>query len=107
MSKKDLHVTGNGSSNKKEKRSLSKRQKSIIRTLVQMKGRPVTVAAISEKLAVSNRTVLRELPSVEKWLDENDFHFIKKRGTGLAIVEDLETYGLLEELLYIENEAVL
>ena len=107
MSKKDLHVTGNGSSNKKEKRSLSKRQKSIIRTLVQMKGRPVTVAAISEKLAVSNRTVLRELPFVEKWLDENDFHFIKKRGTGLAIVEDLETYGLLEELLYIENEAVL
>ena len=106
MSKKDLHVTGTGPANKKGKRSLSKRQKEIIRTLVQMKGRPVTMAAISEKLSVSNRTILRELPSVEEWLDENDFHFIRKRGTGLAIVEDSETYALLEELLYIENEAV-
>ena len=79
MSKKDHHVTGPGPVNKKEKQSLSKRQKEIIRTLVQMKGRPVTTAAISEKLSVSNRTVLRELPSVEKWLDENDFHFVRKQ----------------------------
>ena len=106
MSKKDHHVTGPGPVNKKEKQSLSKRQKEIIRTLVQMKGRPVTTAAISEKLSVSNRTVLRELPSVEKWLDENDFHFVRKRGTGVAIVEDSENLALVEELLHIEKEAM-
>ncbi len=106
MTKQDPNASGKSPGNKKEKNNLSKRQKAIIHTLVQMKGRPVTVAAISEKLSVSNRTVLRELPQVEEWLEENDFRFVRKRGTGVAIEETAENLALVEELLHIEKEVV-
>ena len=90
----------------KKRKDLSNRQKSIIRMMVQMKGNPVTVAAISEKLSVSSRTILREMPAVEDWLFENDFRFVRKRGKGLAIEETPENLAMIEELLFIERDAV-
>lgn len=88
---------------KKGKGVLSKRQKSIIQMLVQMHEGPVTVNAISEKLNVSSRTVLRDMPGIEEWLEENDFNFIKKPGVGLQIMESQEQLELIGELLEVEN----
>lgn len=100
------NTSENKTSAGKKERNLSKRQKSIIRMMVQMKGNPITVAAISEKLNVSSRTVLREMPTVEKWLSDNDFRFVRKRGMGMAIEETPENLALVEELLTIEKDVV-
>lgn len=83
--------------------ALSKRQKAIIQLLVQMNTRPVTVSAISEKLGVSSRTILREVPVIEKWMTDNDFHFVRKPGVGLSIAEDPENLRLIQELLEVEQ----
>lgn len=84
-------------------RSLTSRQREIIRILTKTARNPVPVGAISEKLNVSSRTVLRELPAIEKWLNENDFTFIRKPGVGLALDEDPESIRFLEELLGLEQ----
>ena len=34
---------------------------------------PITIQAISEKLKLSSRTVLREMPRINEWFEENDF----------------------------------
>ena len=81
--------------------TLTSRQRDIIRILSKTAGNPIPVGAVSEKLDVSSRTVLRELPAIEKWLDENDFTFIRKPGVGLSIEEDPESIKLLQELLDI------
>ena len=82
---------------------LSKRQKTIIQMLTRMAGKPVTIATISEKLGVSSRTVLREMPVIERWLDDNDFRFVRKPGVGLTVSEDAESLALLEELLEVQD----
>lgn len=87
----------------KKRNSLSKRQKSIIGILTQMNGKAITVSAISEKLNVSSRTILRELPSIEQWMSDNDFHFNRKPGKGLSISETQENLELIDELLHVEN----
>lgn len=83
--------------------TLTARQREIVRILAKTAGNPIPVGAVSEKLNVSSRTVLRELPAVEHWLQENDFTFIRKPGVGLAIEEDPESIRLLEELLGLEQ----
>lgn len=83
--------------------TLTARQREIVRILAKTAGNPVPVGAVSEKLNVSSRTVLRELPAIEHWLSENDFTFIRKPGVGLAIEEDPESIRLLEELLGLEQ----
>lgn len=87
----------------KTKTSLSRRQKQIIQILVQMDTRPVTVAAIAEKLKVSSRTILRELPLIEDWMNENDFRFSRKTGVGLQIMESQTNLDLIRELLELEH----
>lgn len=94
---------GNFKKNKKTKTSLSRRQKQIIQIIVQMEGRPITVAAIAEKLKVSSRTILRELPLIEDWMCENDFTFVRKTGVGLQIMENAANLDLIRELLEIEH----
>ncbi|MBO8434846.1 MAG: HTH domain-containing protein [Tyzzerella sp.] len=50
-----------------EKSGLTSRQKAIIQILTQFTAtNPVTVSAISEKLKLSSRTILREMPKIEK-----------------------------------------
>lgn len=88
-------------SNVPSSRTLTSRQREIVRLLAKTAGSPVPVGAVSEKLGVSSRTVLRELPAIENWLEENDFTFIRKPGVGLSIEEDPEAIRLLEELLDI------
>ncbi len=92
-----------GKHGKERQSSLSVRQKTILQTLAQMAPRPVTLAVISEKLGVSSRTVLREMPAIEKWLTDNDFRFSRKPGIGMTIEEENENLELIRELLEMEN----
>ncbi len=80
-------------------RTLTARQQEIVKILAKTAGNPVPVGAISEKLKVSSRTILRELPAIEHWLHENDFTFVRKPGVGLSIEEDPQSIQLLLELL--------
>lgn len=82
---------------------LTARQKSIIRILADMEAKAITVAAIAEKLDVSKRTILREIPVVEDWMEENDFIFSRKPGVGLSIDENEENICLIKELLEEEK----
>lgn len=85
-------------------KKLNSRQKEIIQILTKSTvTSPITIAAIAEKLSLSSRTVLREMPKIEAWLEENEFKFIKKPGVGLVIDEDLENQKLILELLEIEK----
>ena len=87
-----------------KKSGLTSRQKAIIEILTKFTAaNPVTVSAISEKLKLSSRTILREMPKIEKWLSDNEFKFIRKPGVGLVLDESLENQKLILELLEIEN----
>lgn len=86
------------------KSKLTSRQKDIIQILTKFTASPpVTVGMISEMLGVSSRTILREIPHVERWLTQNDFHFIRKPGVGLILDENVENRKLILELLEIES----
>ena len=89
---------------RKRKNTLSSRQKEIIRILIEMESETTTVAAISEQIGVSTRTVLREMPAVEQWLLENDFNFSRKHGVGLSIQETPEHLDLIRRLQYSRDE---
>lgn len=82
---------------------LTPRQRSIIEVLAKTAGNPVPVGAVSEKLGVSSRTVLRELTSVESWLKENGFTFTRKPGVGILIEQDHADAPPLETLLDTEK----
>ena len=87
-----------------KKKKLMSRQKQIIQILTKSTNKnPITISTIPEILNVSSRTVLREMPKIEEWLDENGFNFIKKPGVGLIIDESLENQQLILELLEVEN----
>lgn len=87
-----------------KKNALTLRQKNIIQILTSPNNNDfITISNIAEKLGLSTRTVLRDIPSVEKWLYENDFNFIKKPGVGLLINESLENKEFILELLKFEN----
>ena len=87
-----------------KKKKLMSRQKQIIQILTKSTNKnPRTISTIAEILNVSSRTVLREMPKIEEWLDENGFNFIKKPGVGLIIDESLENQQLILELLEVEN----
>ena len=78
------------------------RQKQIILMLIENGNVPKTIKDISIELNVSSRTIVRELPFIEKFLFENDFKFIKKSGVGIFIDESYDKLNFLKELL--ENE---
>ena len=60
-----------------KKSGLTKRQKEIIQILAQFTAdHPITVQTISEKLNLSSRTILREMPGIDAWFEENDFHLV-------------------------------
>lgn len=83
---------------------LNLRQKEIIKILTKSTiNNPITTSAIAKEMSLSSRTVLREMPKIEEWLDENEFKFIKKPGVGLIIDENLDNQQLILELLEIEK----
>ena len=87
---------------------ITSRVKEILRLLIGADfSNTITVNDIAEKLNVSSRTILREMPQVEKWLKSNKFNFIKKPGVGLLLDENLEGKNRLQQLLdgyYVEKQ---
>lgn len=79
---------------------LTPRAEKIIRILLRFSpDSPVTIGIISEELGVSDRSVQRELPTVEKWMKHNGFCFVRKRSVGLLIKEPADKLKELEALL--------
>lgn len=77
---------------------LTERMKHIIRILATSPpSRPLTTAMISEELGLSRRTVMREMPDIERWLEENGYAFTKKPGVGLLLKETEERRSLLAQ----------
>ncbi|MDO4323418.1 MAG: transcription antiterminator [Lachnospiraceae bacterium] len=67
---------------------LTSRAEKIIRILARFpQDHPVTISVISEELGVSDRSVQRELPIVEKWLTGHGFDFSRRRSVGLVLHE--------------------
>lgn len=86
------------------KAKLTFRQKKLIRILLPYTiEEPATIGLLSEKLGVSTRTILREIPAVEEWLEENGFQLQKRPGFGIALEETLESRQYLSELLDFEE----
>jgi len=86
------------------RKKITSRQKEIILIIAKNPiDVPITISDIANKLQVSTRTVLREMSSIEKWLDENDFELVKKPGVGLILNETLEEKQFLLELINEEN----
>lgn len=80
--------------------TITSRQISIIEMLAQAAPEFVTVAVIAGKLAVSARTVLRELPDIEAWMEANGFQFVRKPSVGLSIQEPAEKIQFLLKRLH-------
>ena len=91
-----------------KKSGLTKRQKLIIEMLAAFNADdPITIQAISEKLKLSSRTVLREMPRINEWFEENDFKLVKKPRIGMYVDEDAETRNYIKELVDMdENKPV-
>lgn len=64
---------------------------------------PVTIQAISDRLKLSSRTILREMPQIDAWFLENDFCLVKKPRIGLYVDEDQQTRTFLKELVDMDH----
>lgn len=87
-----------------KKKKISSRQKEIILMLAQNpSNKPITISEVAQELNISTRTVLRDMSSIENWLDENDFKFVKKPGVGIYLDETLDSKQFIIELLQEEK----
>ncbi len=80
---------------------LTSRNKNMISLLLE-EDNYVTVRFIAEKINVSSRTVLRELNSIENWLNKKGIVLEKKKGIGIRI--NLQEKDRKVLLNYIERE---
>ena len=87
-----------------KRKKISSRQKEIILMLAQNpSNKPITISEVAQQLNISTRTVLRDMSSIENWLDENDFKFVKKPGVGIYLDETLDSKQFIIELLQEEK----
>lgn len=63
----------------------------------------ITISDIANELGVSSRTVLRELPAVEKWLLHKGFGLDKKTGVGIRIKGSQEEKQELINIINVEQ----
>ena len=73
-------------------------QKLIERLLTLPQGW-VTAAMLAESIGVSRRTVLRELPGVERWIAAAGYRFVRSPGQGLLLDEPPERREEMRRLL--------
>ena len=71
----------------------------LIGALAEMPSVWVTAAVLGESIGVSRRTVMRELPCIEKWLHAAGFHLTRHAGRGLRLEEDDDRRTALRALL--------
>jgi mannitol operon transcriptional antiterminator len=81
------------------------RAKSILQKIC-MENNYVTISGIANELGVSSRTILRELPVVESWLDERGHTLDKKTGIGIRVKGTLEDRQSLISMLNEQKEEV-
>ncbi|MCH4889526.1 transcription antiterminator [Acidaminobacter sp. JC074] len=77
---------------------LSNRKKQILAILIR-EDAYVTAANISKELSVSRRTILRELASVEEWLNQQGIDLKKVTGKGMCITVDQDVRSELSKQL--------
>ena len=66
----------------------------------------ITISDIASGLGVSSRTVLRELPVVEKWLEHRGFSLDKKTGVGIRVNGSQKEKEELSEIINVEKGEV-
>ena len=71
----------------------------LIRKLADLPPVWLTAAALGESIGVSRRTVMRELPGMEKWLEAAGFRFVRSPGQGVRLEEDEDRRAALRALL--------
>lgn len=71
----------------------------LIRKLADLPPVWLTAAALGESIGVSRRTVMREMPGMEKWLEAAGFRFVRSPGQGVRLDEDEERRAVLRTLL--------
>ncbi|HBF36750.1 MAG TPA: hypothetical protein DDW50_05460 [Firmicutes bacterium] len=64
----------------------------------------ITVTEIARGLGISSRTVLRELPAVEKWLVRKGCKLEKKAGVGIKVIGNCEDHHQMMQFLGEEKE---
>jgi len=67
----------------------------------------VTISKIAKKLNISGRTVLREIPEVEKFLKQNGIHLDKKTGVGIKVIGTIEEKRNVINVLNEEKNEII
>ena len=83
-------------------KSLERRSKDILFILAESKE-PITTKFIGDKLNVSSRTITRQMPEIENYLNIHGFKFTKKPGYGIIVEGNLEEKNRLKQLLHNEK----
>lgn len=83
--------------------ALTANGRKLLLKLAQMPRTWTTTAALAESVGVSRRTVMRELPGVEKYLQAAGFAFQRSPGQGVRLDEPLDRRDALVELLDAQN----
>lgn len=79
---------------------LTQRAQRIITSMTRFpEDCPITLAMIADEIGCSTRSVHRELPEIEKWMQAHGFHFERKRGQGLLLRENKERMAEIRNLL--------
>lgn len=79
--------------------SLSPNGLRLTEKLLSLPRNWITAASLASAVGVSRRTVLRELPELEKWMTAQGFHFLRSPGLGLMLDEGEEGRERLHCLL--------
>ena len=78
---------------------LSANARKLIEQLLSLPQGWVTAATLAESIGVSRRTVLRELPAVEQWMQAAGARFVRNPGKGLLLDEAPERRDTLRTRL--------
>lgn len=71
----------------------------LLRKLADLPSVWLTAAALGESVGVSRRTVMRELPGMEKWLSAAGFCLVRSPGQGMRLEEGASGRAALRALL--------
>lgn len=79
--------------------TLTANGRKLIERLLTLPQSWVTAAMLAESIGVSRRTVLRELPGVEHWIEAAGCRFVRNPGQGLLLDEPSERREEMRRLL--------
>lgn len=85
---------------------LNSRMKKTLIVILEAEGY-VTMQSIADKIKVSKRTLLREVDSIQQWVEDNGGTFVKKKGSGIEITGDADEKKRLLSLLKSEKSDLI